>query len=198
MARLHTRDVDHLCTLAIDSYDRVRYGPSGDVSIRCGHRHRSVAVPAGRRSLFVDTIDRPAAETIVDRLQASTAPMSVAQLRVLGGAMARVPNEATAFAHRGRRFMVAVGAIYERAEETAVHEAWVADFAAALRRGDPGVYVNFLGDEGEARVREAYPGSTWDRLAAIKRRYDPTNVFRLNQNIPPAIERHGESRSPAS
>ena len=50
-------------------------------------------------------------------------------------------------------------------------------------RGDTGVYVNFLGDEGEARVREAYPGSTWDRLAAVKRRYDPTNLFRLNQNI---------------
>ena len=48
------------------------------------------------------------------------------------------------------------------------------------------MYVNFLGDEGEARVREAYPGSTWDRIAAIKARYDPTNLFRLNQNIPPA------------
>jgi len=50
------------------------------------------------------------------------------------------------------------------------------------------VYVNFLGDEGVARIREAYPGATWDRLAAIKGRYDPTNLFRLNQNIPPAIE----------
>ena len=52
-----------------------------------------------------------------------------------------------------------------------------------------GVYVNFLGDEGEARVREAYPGPTWDRLAAVKRRYDPTNLFRLNQNVPPAAAR---------
>ncbi|MGZ8565461.1 MAG: BBE domain-containing protein, partial [Actinomycetota bacterium] len=46
-------------------------------------------------------------------------------------------------------------------------------------------YVNFLGDEGVGRVREAYPGPTWDRLAAVKRRYDPTNLFRLNQNVPP-------------
>jgi FAD/FMN-containing dehydrogenase len=45
--------------------------------------------------------------------------------------------------------------------------------------------VNFLGDEGEARIREAYPGPTWDRLARIKARYDPTNLFRLNQNVPP-------------
>ena len=50
------------------------------------------------------------------------------------------------------------------------------------------MYVNFLGDEGAARIREAYLGETWDRLAAIKGRYDPTNLFRLNQNIPPAIE----------
>jgi FAD/FMN-containing dehydrogenase len=83
--------------------------------------------------------------------------------------------------------MVNVAAVYERPEEAAVHEAWVAGLAAALRQGDAGVYVNFLADEGEARIREAYPGSTWDRLAAIKGRYDPTNLFRLNQNIPPAI-----------
>jgi hypothetical protein len=138
------------------------------------------------RSLFVDGVDRGAAEAIVDHLQASTAPLAVAQLRVLGGAMARVPAEATAYAHRGRRVMVALGAVYERAEESPVHEAWVTDFAAALRQGEPGVYVNFLGDEGEARIRDAYPGSTWGRLKAIKRRYDPTNLFRLNQNVPPA------------
>jgi FAD/FMN-containing dehydrogenase len=66
------------------------------------------------------------------------------------------------------------------------HEKWVSDFAAALRSTDPGVYVNFLADEGEERVRAAYPGATWDRLAAIKDQYDPTNLFRLNQNIPPA------------
>jgi FAD/FMN-containing dehydrogenase len=137
------------------------------------------------RSLFVDAVDRRAAEAIVDHLQASTASLAVAQIRVLGGAMARVPAEATAFAHRERWVMAAIGAVYERAEETPTHEAWVTRFADALRQGDAGVYVNFLGDEGEGRVREAYPGSTWDRLAAIKSRYDPTNLFRLNQNIPP-------------
>jgi len=140
------------------------------------------------RSMFVDAIDRHTAETIVDHLQASSAMMAVAQLRVLGGAMARVPNDATAFAHRGRRIMVNVAALYERLEDKDVHEAWAADFAAAVRQDGTGVYVNFLGDEGEARDREAYPGKTWDRLAAIKQRYDPTNLFRLNHNIPPAIE----------
>jgi FAD/FMN-containing dehydrogenase len=141
------------------------------------------------RSLFIDSIDSRVAETIVEHLQASTAQMAVAQLRVLGGAMARVPAEATAFAHRKRRIMVALGAVYEHREEEAVHEDWVTGFAAALGQGDAGVYANFLGDEGEARVREAYPGSTWDRLAAIKGRYDPTNLFRLNQNIAPVTVR---------
>ena len=83
--------------------------------------------------------------------------------------------------------MAAVGAVYERAEEADVHEAWVSEFAADLHQGDPGVYVNFLGDEDEGRIREAYPGSTWERLAAIKARYDPTNFFRLNQNIKPTV-----------
>jgi FAD/FMN-containing dehydrogenase len=140
------------------------------------------------RSLFLDAVDHPTAETIVERLRASTAPLAVAQLRVLGGAMARVPAGATAFAHRRRRIMAALGAVWEQPgeAEAAVHQAWVSGFAAALRQGDPGVYVNFLGDEGQARVREAYPGSTWERLAAVKRRYDPTNLFRLNQNVTPA------------
>ena len=143
---------------------------------------------AAARTMFVDAVDRSAAETIVDRLQASTAAMAVAQLRVLGGAMGRIPDEATAFAHRGRRIMVNLAALYELPEDAAAHEAWVADFAAALSGGDASGYVNFLGDEGVARVRAAYPGSTWDRLTAIKRRYDPTNLFRLNQNIPPTNE----------
>jgi FAD/FMN-containing dehydrogenase len=137
------------------------------------------------RSLFLDAVDLPTAEAIVDHLQASTAPLGVAQLRVLGGAMARVPADATAFAHRQRRVLVAIGAIWERPEETPVHEAWVSGFVAALRQGDAGVYVNFVGDEGEERVREAYPGATWKRLAGVKRRYDPDNLFRRNQNISP-------------
>jgi FAD/FMN-containing dehydrogenase len=143
---------------------------------------------ASARTMFLDTIDRPVAETIVEYLQASSAQMAVAQIRVLGGAMARVPAGATAFAHRSSRIMVNVAALYERPDEAAVHEPWLSGFAAALRQGEGGAYVGFLGDEGEARIREAYPGSTFDRLAAIKGRYDPTNLFRLNQNIPPATE----------
>jgi FAD/FMN-containing dehydrogenase len=111
--------------------------------------------------------------------------MTAAQIRVLGGAAARVPSEATAFAHRQRRLMANVVAAYAAPEEEPVHRRWAADAAAALRDGEDAAYVNFLGDEGADRVRAAYPGSTWDRLAEVKQRYDPENVFRLNQNVPP-------------
>ncbi|MGH8928852.1 MAG: FAD-binding oxidoreductase [Acidimicrobiia bacterium] len=137
-------------------------------------------------TMFVDAIDDRTADLILDRLKASTAMMSVTQLRVLGGAMARVAREDTAFAHRKSRIMVNVAALYEDPTEKAEHEAWVMDLAAALRQSDNGAYVNFLGQDGEARIRQAYPGPTWDRLRAIKAHYDPTNLFRLNHTIPPS------------
>jgi FAD/FMN-containing dehydrogenase len=145
-------------------------------------------IPAGMlvHSLFADTFDEAAAEAVIDYVAGSTADMAVAQLRVLGGAVARVPDSATAFAHRGRRIMANVAAMFEDVSQTETHEAMVEHVVAALRRDTQGVYVNFLADEGEARAREAYPGATWDRLRDVKRRYDPTNLFHLNQNIPPA------------
>jgi len=138
------------------------------------------------RTMFVDSMDRDVAATIVDYLEGSDASLRATQLRVLGGAVSRVPAGATAYAHRASRIMVNLAAFYEGPEDRGVRDAWVARFAAALRQGDEGAYVNFLNDEGGDRVRAAYPGATWDRLSAIKARYDPTNLFHLNQNIPPA------------
>lgn len=138
------------------------------------------------RTTFVNATDRAAAETILDRITSSTAMMSVVQLRVLGGAMARVPADATAFAHRESRIMANVAAMYQDPAEAKEREAWVTALAAELHDGDSGAYVGFLGGDSEDRVRAAYPGATWDRLRAIKAAYDPDNVFRLNQNIPPA------------
>jgi hypothetical protein len=71
-------------------------------------------------------------------------------------------------------------------DDRSVRERWVADFADALDQGDDAAYVNFLADEGADRVRDAYPGPTWNRLRELKARYDPANLFRRNQNIPPA------------
>ena len=140
-------------------------------------------------TMYLETAGRAEADTILEHLATSTAMMGVAQLRVLGGAVARVPAEATAFAHRRNRIMVNVAALYEKVEDRATHEPWVRAFAAALHQGDDAAYVSFLGDEGPERIRAAYPGGTWDRLRTIKARYDPTNLFHLNQNIPPAEER---------
>ena len=137
------------------------------------------------RNLFVDDIDLAAAETIVEQVNASTAAMAVTQIRVLGGAISRVPDDATAYAHRQRPIMLNVASMFQQPDEAAVHEAWVDGLATAL--GDNGeAYVNFIGDEGQHRVRQAYPGQTWERLREVKHRYDPANLFRLNQNIPPA------------
>jgi hypothetical protein len=147
--------------------------------------YRPVAVA---RTMFMDAVGLGTAETILDRIRESSAMMSVTQLRVLGGAVARVAPDATAFAHRRSAIMVNVAALYQRPDERPVHEAWVNGLAKQLEQGDTGAYVGFLDDEGEERVRAAYPGATWDRLAAVKRRYDPDNVFRLNQNIPPAAD----------
>ena len=141
------------------------------------------------RTMFVNRVDEAVAGTILDRLETSTAQMAVAQLRVLGGAMARVPSDATAFAHRSSKIMVNLAALCGSVEELPEHDAWVGAFADVLRQEDHGVYANFLGNEGEARIRDAYPGETWDRLRRIKARYDPSNLFRLNQNIPPATDR---------
>jgi FAD/FMN-containing dehydrogenase len=141
---------------------------------------------AAVRTMFLDRVDRGVAETMLEHIKAGTGQMAVAQLRVLGGAMARVPGDATAFAHRTSRIMANLATIYGDAAERERHEAWVGRFAEAVRQDDAGAYVNFLGIEGAERVHAAYPGSTWDRLADIKRRYDPANLFRLNQNIAPA------------
>jgi FAD/FMN-containing dehydrogenase len=137
-------------------------------------------------TMFMDTVDRPMADTIMEQLEASDAPVRVVQLRALGGAMARVPNEATAFAHRHSRIMANVAAFYDGPADRDRRQAWVDGVAAALQQSDDGAYVNFLGDERPGRVRQAYPDSIWDRLVAVKRRYDPGNLFRRNHNIPPA------------
>jgi FAD/FMN-containing dehydrogenase len=141
---------------------------------------------AASRTMFMDHIGRPEAETILSYLNASDASLRVAQLRVLGGAIARVPDDATAYAHRQSRIMVNVAAFWEGPEDRPIREDWVRDLSAALQQDDEGAYVNFLLDESPERIRAAYPGTTWARLREIKAIYDPRNVFSRNQNIPPS------------
>ena len=140
---------------------------------------------AASRTMFMDSVDESVATTILDYLDDSDASMRATQLRVLGGAMARVPSEATAFAHRQSKIMTNCAAFIDAPEQREERDSWVERLSDALRQSDQGAYVNFLGAEGPDQIRRAYPGPTWDRLVEIKKRYDPTNVFRLNQNIAP-------------
>jgi hypothetical protein len=138
------------------------------------------------RTMFIDAVDEDVARTMIEWLEKSDAPMRVVQLRVLGGAISRVPEDATAYAHRASRIMVNLAAFYTGPDDKPVREEWLRGFARAIEQGDTGAYVNFLAADGPERIRAAYPGATWDRLRAIKRRYDPDNLFRLNNNITPA------------
>jgi len=136
------------------------------------------------RALLADAIDGAAVDAIVDGVAGAAAVTARFNLRRLGGQIARVPAWATAFAHRDREWTGWVSATGATPEEAADHEPWAADLAGVVAT-DRSAYVNSLGDEGPDRVRAAYPGSTWDRLRLVKRAYDPGNVFRHNQNIPP-------------
>jgi FAD/FMN-containing dehydrogenase len=85
--------------------------------------------------------------------------------------------------------MVNVAAMHERPEERPEHETWVTNLAEALSAGSTAAaYVGFIGDEGEEGVRRAYPPATLERLARVKRRYDPDNLFRMNLNVTPDVK----------
>ena len=169
-------------SLAKPLADMVKPGPYAAMYPPEDPSYRPTAVG---RTLFVDSIDAQKAELIFEKLTKSDAGMRVAQLRALGGAMARVPADATAYAHRTKPMLVNVAAFYNGEADREARRTWVAEFAKTLQPNDESAYVGFLTDDGEARIRAAYPGTTWDRLTKIKASYDPTNLFRLNQNIPP-------------
>ena len=151
-----------------------------------GEEYHPLAVS---KNLLIDRVDRAVAEVVMDRLERLDAPMRVAQLRVMGGALARVPWDATAFAHRSYKVLVNVAAFYEGEADRPAKEAWMDEFAAAIQSASGAssscAYVNFVNDEGPERVHDIYPAETYRRLREIKRRYDPENLFRRNQNIPP-------------
>ena len=142
--------------------------------------------PGITRSVMLDGLDDETIETILARMAAPSSPRAITEVRVLGGEMARVPAGATAFAHRDARVLFALITPFEDPAEAPVHEAWTQDYLDEVAPKGNGVYSNFLAHEGEARIRDAYPAGTYERLAEVKRAWDPTNLFRLNQNIVPA------------
>jgi FAD/FMN-containing dehydrogenase len=114
-----------------------------------------------------------------------TSPMSSIALWQMGGAVARVPDGATAFSGRSAGFTFNINGNTPTEDGFEDQRQWARDYWTALAPFHTGVYANFLMEEGGARVRQAYGDATYARLAALKRAYDPANLFRLNQNVPP-------------
>jgi FAD/FMN-containing dehydrogenase len=112
-------------------------------------------------------------------------PVTSIALWQMGGAVARVGDNETAFNGRHAGFTFNINGNSETADGFEAERQWARDYWSALAPHHTSVYVNFLMEEGEERIREAYGDEKYDRLKALKRRYDPTNFFRLNQNIPP-------------
>ena len=142
------------------------------------------SAPLAVRSAYVNELSEAALDELVAFID--QAPIgSLFQLRNLGGAASRVPADATAYSGRHWPALVALGTTFE--DPTAYAE-WDAFTEAAIDRVVPGprqVYVNFLADEGQEAVQRAYGAEAWQRLLEIKRRYDPDNLFKRNQNIRP-------------
>ena len=113
-------------------------------------------------------------------------PSMGASLQAYGGAIADVPDDATAFSHRGTAFEYVGAARWTDPAEDEARMATARQSAARLEPFASGVYVNVLGNEGAAGVRRAYPAEKLARLTALKDAFDPDNVFHLNQNIPPS------------
>ena len=151
------------------------------------------AVPHGRhyweKAGYLAALPDAAIDAFLTRAVDPTSPFSMVQLQTMGGAVGRVGEGATAFAHRDAAWtFTAVAAWPGEDPEPERHVRWAGGFARALAPWSTGgVYVNALGEEGADRVRSAYRPATYARLAAIKGTYDPGNVFRLNQNIVPAV-----------
>jgi FAD/FMN-containing dehydrogenase len=138
------------------------------------------------RSMFTDGHSDESLDAMLDAVNNPAGPLSLVMFRGLGGAFSRVGNDETAFAHRERRFFTTILSLWvDAGEDPQPHWDWTNELWERIRGEADGVYVNFLHDEGEQRIRDAYPAGTYERLVEVKRKYDPDNVFRFNQNIKP-------------
>jgi FAD/FMN-containing dehydrogenase len=126
-------------------------------------------------------------DVVVEHAEQVTSPLSAIPIFSLGGAVARTPEESTAFPYRDASHDLNIVASWlpEEIGDADRHIGWVRELFSALEPYSRGVYVNFTGDDAAERVRQAYTDVQWARLTALKAKYDPTNFFRMNANIPP-------------
>jgi FAD/FMN-containing dehydrogenase len=135
-------------------------------------------------SAFVPALDDAVMQVLTTAYRGVPNPLSELHVHHLGGAMSRVPSDATAFATRDQDFIVNVVARTPTVEHFDTVRDWARAIPGALGSGP--AYVNFTGEGGTDRVRASYPPATYQRLVEVKDRYDPDNLFRLNQNIQPS------------
>jgi FAD/FMN-containing dehydrogenase len=139
------------------------------------------------KSSWLARLDEAAIETLLRAHERAASPDTKIQLYHFDGAVARVGRDENAFARRDAPYLVNIAARWQDPADTELNVAWAQELHDAMTPfATDGVYVNFLGEEGQDRVRAAYGERTYARLVELKRRYDPTNLFRVNQNIPPA------------
>ncbi len=147
---------------------------------------------------FLTGLPGEAIEAICARHLTVPSPMSQIILIPGGGAIARIPDERTALAQRQAPFNLHVLSMWENEADDAANITWTRRLAADIRPYTTGrVYLNFIGDEGEDRVKAAFGPQAYARLQALKDRYDPHNLFRLNQNIRPSGRAAPAIRVPA-
>jgi FAD/FMN-containing dehydrogenase len=139
------------------------------------------------KSLELPPLSDTAIDTLVEHASAQTSPKSYCIVFQLGGALARVGGDETAYSQRDAAHSVNINAVWTEDDlEGERHVAWARDFFSAMQpHAGSRVYLNFLGEEGADRVRQAYGDRQYERLVELKRAYDPTNFFRMNQNISP-------------
>ncbi len=136
---------------------------------------------------YLRELDDSAIETMARAHQDATSPSSEIHIQHFGGAVARVDEEATAYGERQAPFVLNTIAVSHEEGGIDAHIDWAQRLYADLEPSlTGGAYINFLSAEGEERVKAAYGTEKFDRLRALKDRYDPTNLFHLNQNIPPS------------
>lgn len=148
------------------------------------------ALPHGRhyywKSHKLGPLTDETISVVVEHAEQITSPLTSIGLFTQGGAVARVPMDATAFANRDAMHDInIVGSWLPDDGEPDRHVAWVRGMFGALEPFSKGVYVNFTSDDAHDRVQTAYSTEQWKRLVTLKAKYDPTNFFRLNANIPP-------------
>jgi FAD/FMN-containing dehydrogenase len=137
------------------------------------------------RSCDVADLNDDIIDTMVEFGKRIVSPITSLALWQMGGAVARVGQSETAFNGRNAGFTFNINGNSESAEGFEAEREWARAYWTALGPYHTSVYVNFLMEEGKDRIRQAYGAAKYDRLKALKRKYDPTNLFRLNQNIAP-------------